>query len=117
MKDEIPPPIAPSEGLSDNAASGLAYVTIIPAIIFLIVAPYNQKPIVRFHAWQSIFLNIGAFAIHLALMFIPIIGWAISIVFSLLVFVVWLICMVKAFSGQRFNIPVISNLAAQQARS
>ena len=42
-------------GLSDNAASGLAYITIIPAIIFLVVAPYNQKPEIRFHCWQSIF--------------------------------------------------------------
>ena len=37
-------------GLSDNAASGLAYLTIIPAIIFLVVAPYNQNSTIRFHS-------------------------------------------------------------------
>ena len=46
-------------GLSDNAASGLAYVTFIPAIIFLVVAPYNQNAKIRFHCWQSIFLGIA----------------------------------------------------------
>ena len=43
-------------GLSDEAASGIAYLTFIPAIIFLVVAPYNTSPKVKFHAWQSIFL-------------------------------------------------------------
>jgi len=43
-------------GLSDNAAGALAYVTIIPAIIFLIVEPFNKNSYVRFHSWQSIFL-------------------------------------------------------------
>ena len=27
-------------GLSDNAAGGLSYITIIPAIVFLILEPY-----------------------------------------------------------------------------
>ena len=35
-------------GLSDNAASGLAYVTFIPAIVFLVTAPYNQNQRIRF---------------------------------------------------------------------
>jgi hypothetical protein len=54
-------------GLSDNAASGLAYVTIIPAVIFLVVAPYNQNPAVKFHCWQSIFLGIGWVVVWIAL--------------------------------------------------
>ena len=50
-------------GLSENAACGLAYITIIPAIIFLVVAPYNTNRNVKFHAWQSIFLGIAGFAL------------------------------------------------------
>jgi len=60
-------------GLSDNAASGLAYLTFIPAIIFLVVAPYNTNPKIKFHSWQSIFLNcalIGVWIINIVLMFI-----------------------------------------------
>src|SRR3954452_9966484 len=45
-----------SAGLSDNAAGAIAYVTIIPAIIFLLVEPYNRKRFVRFHAFQCLFL-------------------------------------------------------------
>ena len=47
------PPQAAQSGLSDNAAGALAYVTIIPAIVFLLVEPYNKNSFVRFHAWQS----------------------------------------------------------------
>ncbi len=63
----------PQSGLSDNAAGALAYVTVIPAIIFLIVEPYNKNPYIKFHAWQSIFLGIAAFAISF-INIIPILG-------------------------------------------
>jgi uncharacterized membrane protein len=46
-------------GLSDNVAGGLAYITIIPAIVFLIVEPFKRSSYVRFHAWQSIFLFVA----------------------------------------------------------
>jgi len=71
MPDEIA-----QTGLSDTAACGLAYVTIIPAIIFLVVAPYNQKSEIRFHCWQSISLGIVWFAISM-IAIIPILGWLI----------------------------------------
>ena len=51
-------PAAPAEGLSDTAAGALAYITFIPAIIFLVMPPYNTKPFIRFHAFQSIGLAI-----------------------------------------------------------
>jgi len=58
-------PGPPASGLSDNAAGALAYFTFIPAIIFLIVAPFNTNSYVRFHSWQSILLNIVAFCINM----------------------------------------------------
>ena len=45
---------------------GIAYLTFIPAIIFLIVAPYNKNSYVRFHSWQSIFLGVAAIVIEIA---------------------------------------------------
>ena len=106
---------AATSGLSDDAASGIAYLTIIPAIIFLVVAPYNTNPKVKFHAWQSIFLFIAAVAIHFILLVIPIVGWILSIPVGLGIIVVWIICVVKAFGGQRFELPLIGKFAAQQA--
>jgi uncharacterized membrane protein len=102
-------------GLSDNAASGLAYFTIIPAIIFLVVAPYNQKAEIRFHCWQSLFLGIACIVIDVVLTMIPVVGWIILPLFGLLVLIVWILCIVKAFGGQRFKIPLIGDFAAKQA--
>jgi uncharacterized membrane protein len=105
----------PQNGLTDNSAGGLAYITFIPAIIFLVTAPYNQKSFIRFHAWQSIFLFIASVVIHTVLLFIPIIGWILSLPVSLAILAIWVICLIKAFNGQRFKLPVIGNLAEQQA--
>jgi uncharacterized membrane protein len=102
-------------GLSQNAAGALAYVTIIPAIIFLIVEPYNKNSFVRFHAWQSIFLGIAACAVNIVLSVIPIIGWIIIPFFMIAFFVVWIIALLKAARGQRFKLPVIGSIAERQA--
>jgi uncharacterized membrane protein len=103
-------------GLSTNAAGALAYVTIIPAIIFLIIEPYNKNSFVRFHAWQSIFLGIAMFAVDMVLSFIPIVGWFFLLPLAMLGFLVlWVICLVKALKGERFKLPLIGNFAEQQA--
>lgn len=44
-------------GLEDNVAGALAYVTIIPAIVFLVLEPFNRKRFVRFHAFQCLFFR------------------------------------------------------------
>jgi uncharacterized membrane protein len=117
----VPPqPPAPSQpgaqsGLSDNAAGALAYVTIIPAIIFLIVEPYNKNSYIRFHSWQSIFLGIAFVAIHIVLGIIPLIGWLVLMLLDLGFLVLWIVVILKAPKGERFQLPVIGKYAAQQA--
>lgn len=112
--DSITPQPAQA-GLSSNAAGALAYVTIIPAIIFLILEPYNRNSFVRFHAWQSIFLGIATFAVDMVLSFIPVVGWIILPVAMLGFLVIWVICLLKALKGERFSLPVIGKFAEQQA--
>ncbi len=44
------PAMAPAAGgLTDNVAGMLAYITIIPAILFLVMEPYNRNRFIRFH--------------------------------------------------------------------
>jgi uncharacterized membrane protein len=110
-----PPPQPAQSGLSDNAAGALAYVTIIPAIIFLIVEPYNRNSYVKFHSWQSIFFCIAAVAVHIVLTLIPVIGWILVPFVSLGFLVIWIILLLKALKGERFQLPIIGKFAAQQA--
>ena len=102
-------------GLSTNAAGTLAYVTIIPAIIFLVVDPYNKNSFVRFHSWQSIFLGIAMFAIDMVLSFIPVVGWLLIPFVMLGFLIIWIMAMMKAYKGERWKLPVIGNLAEQQS--
>ena len=103
-------------GLSETAAGAIAYITIIPAIIFLAMEPYSRSSFVRFHSWQSIFLGVAAIAVHLILAIIPIIGWILMFPVGLGFLVLWLVVIVKASKGERFKIPFIGNFAEQQAR-
>jgi uncharacterized membrane protein len=52
-------------GISDNAASAIAYFTFIPAFLFLLLPPYKQSNYVRFHAWQSVLLDVTAFMVEI----------------------------------------------------
>lgn len=109
-------------GLSDNAVSGLAYITFIPAIVFLVTAPYNQNQTIRFHSWQSIFLNVASLVVDVALIVVarlPFFGFLTLIIWPLVglaFFVIWLLVLIKAFNGQRFKLPIIGDLAEKQAQ-
>src|ERR1035441_7001288 len=64
MGADVPPagatPGPAATGMTDNAASALCYVLgLITGILFLVLAPYNQNKTIRFHAFQSIFLNVA----------------------------------------------------------
>ena len=118
------PEQTPQTGLTDNVASGLAYFTFIPAIIFLVVAPYNQKSIVRFHSWQSIFLTVAAIVINIALSIVLVIlsfllGFymihLLWLVIDLCWLAIWLVCVINAFNGKKFKLPVIGAFAEKQA--
>ena len=112
---EYPPPAqASGEGLSDNAAGAVAYITFIPAVIFLVVAPYNQKPFVKFHAFQSLGLAVTGFILGFINIF-PILGQIIFMIGMLALFVLWVLCVLKASQGNAFKLPVIGNFAAQQS--
>jgi uncharacterized membrane protein len=108
-------------GISDNGAGALAYVTFIPAIVFLAMPPYNKSSYVRFHSWQSIFLAVAwvamliVLAILIRIPFLGLIMFPIMLLVDLGMFILWLVVVLKALNGQRFKIPIIGALAETQA--
>lgn len=110
-------------GSQDNVMGALAYVTIIPAIIFLVIEPYNKNPFVRFHAFQCLFFAGVMITLNIANMIlglVPFIGF-LTIVSSMLIFfagiAVWALLVFKAYSGEKFKLPVIGDLAEKQAQA
>jgi uncharacterized membrane protein len=116
-----------SSGLSETAAGAIAYLTIIPAIIFLVLEPYNKMPFVKFHSWQSIGLGVAAFLlqvlvtiVEMVVHFIPGIVFLFMLVHLALgfgLFLVWLFVIFKASKGEWYKLPVIGDFAEKQARS
>jgi uncharacterized membrane protein len=122
------PAVATTGGMADNVAGMLAYITIIPAIIFLVMEPYNKNRFVRFHSWQNIFFAGAIFICWIAftilsmvLAFIPILGHLVILLlwFALSVgsFVLWIIMLLKANGGQMYKLPVIGDMAEKQANA
>jgi len=112
---------AAAGGLTDNVAGMLAYFTIIPAIVFLVVEPFNRKPSVRFHSFQCIFFTIGWTVLWIALSIIahiPVLGWLTILIWpliGLLGFIIWIVLILKAYQGQMFKLPIVGDIAAKQA--
>lgn len=120
---------ASSFGLSPNVASLVSYIWV-PITSILVIATEKQNRLVRFHAWQSLFFGLGVFALTIVLSIVigvlMLVGGAISpylgIVVSLGSLLVWLIlaaailgvwikCLVKAYKGEAYKLPVVGKYA------
>lgn len=110
------PSSASAGGLTDNVAGALAYL-FVPAIIFLVIEPYNKNRFVRFHSFQSLFYTVACIVVHFVLALIPLINLIAVPLFALGTFVLWIVLVLKAFQGQKFKLPVIGDMAEQQAGS
>jgi len=120
------PVLGTTGGLNDKLAGMLAYVTFIPAIVFLLIEPFNKNRFIRFHAFQCLFLwaTLVVLSVVLRLAFfvlflIPILGhllWLVVwLVLSIGCFILWVVLLVKAFQGEMFKLPVIGDWAERQA--
>ncbi|MGH9584276.1 MAG: DUF4870 domain-containing protein, partial [Bryobacteraceae bacterium] len=78
-----------------------------------------QNKTVRFHAFQSIFLNIAVFAFYVAWGILSVIthgfGFLLYPLFGLAFFVLWLYMMFSTYNGKMVNLPVIGDFARKQA--
>ncbi|HET8546796.1 MAG TPA: hypothetical protein VFL57_02270 [Bryobacteraceae bacterium] len=113
-----------SAGLSENVASALCYLLgLITGILFLILAPYNQNKNIRFHAFQAIFFHVAWIVLVIVETIIAAaLPWSLYFIASLLYMIVilgglalWLYLMITAYQGKRVKLPVIGDLAQQQA--
>ena len=117
-----PPPMAASSGMQENVASALCYALgFITGIIFLVIDPYKNNRNIKFHAWQSIFFSVAYVILNILISIMLAATWAwgsmlmLWTVIRLGFFVLWILLIYKAYSNQRFKLPVIGDLAEKQA--
>jgi len=49
-----------------------------------------------------------------SLVFIPILGWLVSLALSIIAFVLWLVLMWRAYNGEEYEVPYIGKIAREQ---
>ncbi len=102
-----------STGLDSNIAGALCYLLgFITGVIFLILEKDDDS--VRFHAYQSTATFGAIFVISACAGFVPLIGWAISLLLAPVSLILWVVLMVKAFQNERFKLPVVGDWAEEQ---
>lgn len=113
-------------GLTPNISSMLCYICApITSIIFLLIEKDNKD--VKFHAWQGTFFGGAVIGLNIALNILGvlfghladflgtlILSFILPVIW-LAVTVLWVVCLVKAYQGERWKIPVIGDMAAQKA--
>lgn len=106
---------ATSMNMDPNTAAGLSYLTWIAGLIFFLVEKQNR--FVRFNAMQEILLTVVWVVAGYILGFIPILGIILGPFVWIAGFVLWLICIINAFQGKYFKLPIIGDYAERIAGS
>ena len=117
-----------ASGSNDNIIALLCYspVAIVGIIMGLAVEPYKNSKLVKFHAFQSLFMFLGIVALMITLSILGVVLSAVAGPLALLLlplnFVIWIGCivlsifmMIKAYGGNMTKLPVVGNIAAKQA--
>jgi uncharacterized membrane protein len=109
-------------GMAENVAGLLCYVLgWVTGIIFFLI---DKRPYVRFHAAQSIVVFGGLHFINIVvgIMFgtgFMMMGgrggfglvFALYSLINLVAFVLWIVLMMKAYQGEKFEVPVAAGIA------
>ena len=110
---------APATPMAENVAGMLAYFTIIPAIIFLLIEPYNRNRFVRFHAFQCLFTAVALIVLQIVFSIfshiIPVLMFGVWGLLGLAELALWILLVVKAYQHEMFKLPFVGDLAEKQA--
>lgn len=102
-------------GLPPNLAATLAYAFGAVSGIAMLMIERDDK-FVRFHAWQSTLTFVAALLASLLVASFPVVGGLLNAILTIGVVALWILLMVKAFSGERFKLPYVGEIAEQQIR-
>lgn len=110
-----------STGLDANIAALVAYLFgWVSGLIFFLIE--KESRFVRFHAMQSILLSVAIvalmivvniFGVVLALIRLGLLLVLLWPIVGLAILAAWIFCMIKAYQGQEFKLPVIGDMAAK----
>lgn len=88
-------------------------MAIVAYILFFVplLTEAKDSPYVKFHVKQAIMLVITSVIVSVLGTVIPIIGWILAPIISLVLFVFWIIAIIGAINGEAKQVPVIGKYA------
>jgi uncharacterized membrane protein len=96
-----------------NLAGLLCYAFFwVGGLLFLLLE--REDKFVRFHAMQSV-VTFGALTVIFVLVLIPIIGWVFGWLNIALVFILWIVLMIRAYQGEKIKMPITGDFAEKHA--
>jgi len=103
---------------AERAAAAAAYLTFIAGGVILFLPAFRKNRFVRFHAWQSVllwgvFFVLSIVALLLSNVTAAMVFLLFGILASLAMFFLWIVLSVKAWEGERFEVPLFGELAAR----
>lgn len=98
--------------------AALAYL--LGPVTGLVLLFTETNAFIRFHAMQSTVLFGGLMMIVVLIGMIPVLGWMVLMMASPLLytggFLLWVVLMWKAYQGETYRIPYISDIVDQQLK-
>jgi uncharacterized membrane protein len=103
---------------ADRAVAAVAYLTFVAGAVILLLPEFRNHRFVRFHAWQSVLLWGVYFVLSMAALFLSNVTAAMifllfGILASLAMLFLWIVLTLKAWQGERFELPLFGELAAR----
>lgn len=97
--------------MEPQLAALLSYALgLVTGLVFYLLEKENR--FVRFHALQSCGLSIILIVVSSVAGLIPTVGMTLNLLVNLGGLAIWVVCMVKAYQGDWFRLPVIGDIAA-----
>jgi len=102
----------------ERAAAAIAYLTFVAGAVILFLPAFRGNRFVRFHAWQSILLWGTFFVLTMVALLLSNVAAAMffllfGILASLAMLFLWMVLSLKAWEGERFELPLFGELAAR----
>jgi len=96
----------------------MAYLPLLPPAVILFLPAFRNNRFVRFHAWQSILLWGVFFVLTIIALFLsnvaePVWFLLLGILAALAMLFLWIVLSLKAWEGERFELPLFGELAAR----
>jgi len=96
----------------------MAYLPLLPPAVILFLPAFRNNRFVRFHAWQSIllwgvFFVLTIIALVLSNVAAAMVFLLFGILAALAMLFLWIVLSLKAWEGERFELPLFGDLAAR----